>query len=106
MTFEGHNIRIIAPLDPTQGPRYTELICVDDHDDLHEETRDVDDLYKVTSSQDNYVNPTMEGALSWRYDSSCTSDSDEGLENWQNRMHELSGMRCARLTKSLHWIST
>ena len=23
MTFEGHNIWIITPLDPTQGPRYT-----------------------------------------------------------------------------------
>ena len=24
MTFQGHNIQIITPLDPTQGPRYTE----------------------------------------------------------------------------------
>lgn len=23
MTFEGHNIRIIMPLDPSMGPRYT-----------------------------------------------------------------------------------
>ena len=23
MTFEGHNIRVIAPLDPSKGPRYT-----------------------------------------------------------------------------------
>lgn len=23
MTFEGHNIRMIAPLDPSTGPRYT-----------------------------------------------------------------------------------
>ena len=23
MTFEGHNIRIIAPLDPSMGPHYT-----------------------------------------------------------------------------------
>ena len=44
MTFEGHNIQIIAPLDHTQGPYYTEPIHVE------EETRDVDDLYKVTSS--------------------------------------------------------
>ena len=27
MTFEGHNIKIIAPLDPSMGPRYTEPIC-------------------------------------------------------------------------------
>ena len=44
MTFEGHNIWIITPLDPTQGPHYTKPIRDE------EETRDVDDLYKVTSS--------------------------------------------------------
>ena len=26
MTFEGHNIKVIAPLDPSKGPRYTEPI--------------------------------------------------------------------------------
>ena len=76
MNFEGHDIRIMAPLDPTQGPRYTDPIHAE------EETRDVDDLYKVTSSWDDYVNLTVDGTLSWRYASSCTSNSDEGLKNW------------------------
>ena len=44
--------------------------------------------------------------LSWRYASSCTSNSDECLENWYNRMHEILGRRCVHLTKSLHWIGT
>ena len=34
------------------------------------------------------------------------SDSDDGLENWQNRLYELHGHRCARLTKSLIYLST
>ena len=38
MTFEGHNIRIIAPLDPSKGPPYTEPICVE------EEMKEDDDL--------------------------------------------------------------
>ena len=76
MTYKGHNIRIITPLDPTQGPRYSEPIHVE------EEIRNIDDLYKVTSSQDDYINLTTDGTLSWRYAGSCTSDSDEGLENW------------------------
>lgn len=58
MTFEVNNIRIITPLDPTKGPRYTEPICA------QEEMRDVDDLYKVTSSRDDYNNPTVDGTLS------------------------------------------
>ena len=41
MTFEGHNIKIIAPLDPFKGPRYTEPIHAE------EEMKEVDDLYKM-----------------------------------------------------------
>ena len=100
MTFEGYNIWIITLLDPTKGSHYTKPIHTE------EETRDVDDLYKVTSSQDDNINPTANGTLSWHYASSCTSDSDEGLENWNNQMHELSGRRCACLIKSLRWIGT
>ena len=43
MTFEGHNIRIIAPLDPSMGPRYLEPICAE------EEVREMDDFYKMTT---------------------------------------------------------
>ena len=100
MTFEGHNIRIIAPLDPSMDPCYIEPIRVE------EEARDIDDFYKVTSTQDDYINPTANGMLSWRYASSYTSDSDEGLVNWHNQMHELSGRHCVHLTKSLCWIGT
>ena len=30
LTFEGHNIRIIAPLDPSMGPHYTKPIRVEE----------------------------------------------------------------------------
>ena len=76
MTFEGHNIRIIAPLDPSMGPRYSEPICAE------EEARKIDDFYKMTSTQDDYINPTIDGTLRWHCASSCTSDSEEGLEKW------------------------
>ena len=76
MTFEGHNIRIIAPLDPSMGPHYSEPIHAE------EEEREIDDFYKMTTMQDDYINPTIDGTLSWHYASSCTSDLEEGLENW------------------------
>ena len=34
------------------------------------------------------------------------TDLDDGLENWQNRLYELHGHRCARITKSLRWLSS
>ena len=76
MNFEGHNIRIISPLDPSMGPRNTKPIRVE------EEVRDIDDFYKVTSTQDDYINPTTDGTLRWHYASSCTLESEEVLENW------------------------
>ena len=98
MTFEGHNIIIIVPLDPSKGPQCTKPIRQE------EELREVDDLYKMTTMKDDYIDPTVDGTLSWCYPSSCTSNSDQGMENWQNRMHEVSGRRCVQLTKSLRWI--
>ena len=68
--------------------------------------KEVDDLYKMRTTQDNYINPIIDGTLSWRYARSCTSDSDESLENWQNQMHEILGRCCAHLTKSLPWIGS
>ena len=32
------------------------------------------------------------------------SNSDVGLKKWQQRLHEVSGRRLARITKTLHWI--
>ena len=43
MTFRGHNIRIIASLDPSMGPHYAEPIKVEG------ETREIDNFYKMTT---------------------------------------------------------
>ena len=82
------------------GPRYTKPIRVE------EEAKEINDLYNMTTTQDDYINLAVDGTLSWCYASSCTSDSEAGLENWKNRMHDISGRRCAHLMKSLHWIGT
>ena len=64
----------------------------------------MDSLYQMTANQNDYINPTTEGNISWRCDSSCASDSDVGLENWQNRIYKVSAHRCAFISKSLRWI--
>ena len=75
MTFEDTQIQVIAPLDPFQCPRYIEPIQAED------EARNMESLYQMTTNQSDYINPTVEGNISWRCDSSCASDSDVGLEN-------------------------
>ena len=75
MTFKDNQIQVIAPFDPFQGPRYIEPIRAGD------EACNMESLYQMTANQSNYINPTAEGNISWRCDSSCASDSDVGLEN-------------------------
>ena len=99
MTFEGKRLRVIVPLDPSQGERYTEPIR-DEYQDV------LDHIYNITAKEEDYVNPTPEGIMDWKSDSSCMTDSDEVLENWQNRLYELHGHRCARITKSLRWLGS
>jgi hypothetical protein len=35
---------------------------------------------------------------------SCASDSNMGLENWQQRLHEVSTRRCARIDPAVRWV--
>ena len=44
--------------------------------------------------------------MDWQCDSSCMTDSDEGIQNCQNRLYELHGHRCARITKSIKWVGS
>lgn len=52
------------------------------------------------------MNLTVDGHIDQDCESSCTSDSDEELEHWQNRLHEVSTLRCNMMTKSLHCVSS
>jgi hypothetical protein len=78
--FEVGDLKVTMPLDPTEGRRYIEPTKGDE----------IDNMYNMTVRMDDYVNPTIDDALSWRSIISSTSDSKEGMENWQQRMHEVS----------------
>jgi hypothetical protein len=56
--------------------------------------------------EEDYVNPTADGVLIWRSITSCSFDSDIGLENWQQRLHEVSTRRCARIDYAVRWVGT
>ena len=85
MSFEGNEIQVIGPLYPTLGPRYRELVMSE------EEARNIDTIYKVTTVQADYMNPTDDGMLSWHCESSCASDSKVGQEKQKQRLHKVLG---------------
>jgi hypothetical protein len=59
MMFEGDGLRVIAPLDPDEGHRYTEPIREEDR------AYELENIYKLTARQQDYINPTTDGNLSW-----------------------------------------
>jgi hypothetical protein len=98
MTFESGDYRVIAPLDPLESERFVEPTCLD--------LEEIDQFYRTTAHDADYINPTVDRVLSWRSITSCTTDSDTGLENWQKRLHEVSTRRCAIIDRAVRWIGT
>jgi len=74
MILEKKSLCIIVPLDPTEGSCYTELFCDYESDD------DLDYIYKIITLDQDWVNPTTDGQITFDRERSYTSDSDEELE--------------------------
>jgi len=85
MIFEVWNLKVTIPLDPSERKRYIELA----------RGNDIENLYNITTCMEDYVDPKMDGALSWRSISLHASDSEFDLENWKQSMHAMSTRLCA-----------
>ena len=81
--FENNDTRVIVPLDPAEGTRYTELA---------RDAEEVDHIYKVTSQDEDWINPMEKGVTCWEKDIECFSDFNGELENWQGQLHEVSAL--------------
>ena len=63
MNFEGKYLRVIIPLDPSQGARYTEPLRNEDQNVLEH-------IYNLTAKEEDYIDPSFEGIMDWQCDSS------------------------------------
>jgi hypothetical protein len=59
MNFEGNVLKVIAPLDLDKGRRYTKPI----REEYWE--YELENIYKMTTRQQDYINPTIDINLSW-----------------------------------------
>ena len=78
MIFKKKSLCVIVTLDPAEGLHYTKPI----HD--YESDDDLDCIYKITAQEQYWMNPKMDGIITWDRESSYTSDSNEELEGWKN----------------------
>jgi len=81
MIFENNGIRVIVPLDPAEGERYTETV---------RRSEEVDHLYKIFVQDEDWINPTAGGVPSGDKENEYLSDSEGELEHWQRRLQDTS----------------
>jgi hypothetical protein len=86
MTFESSEYKVIVPLDPSEAESFMEPTSLN--------LEEINQLYRTTTRTEDYINPNDDGVLSWRSITSCNSDSDMGLDNWQKYLHEVSTRIC------------
>jgi hypothetical protein len=70
MTFERDGLRVIAPSYPDEVQQYTKPIREEDR------TYELENIYKLIARQQDYINPIVDGNLSWRSESVCSSNSE------------------------------
>ena len=83
-------------MDPLEGQQYIELV-------KDQVGRSWDHAYKIS---EDYIHPTIDGELGWRRASSTSCDSKYAIENWQNRLHEVSFRKCGLIEQSLRHDAT
>ena len=47
-----------------------------------------------------------DGVLCWEMDNECFFDTNVEIENWKNRLHDVSMLRCLQVTKDFRCISS
>jgi len=48
----------------------------------------------------------VDGRISWEHESSCTSDSDKEIEQWQNWLHKVTTLNYNMVTRLLRCVAT
>jgi hypothetical protein len=98
MEFESGEYRFIAPLDPLERERFVDPSFLD--------LEEINQLYITTMRKEDYINPIADGVPSWRSITSYVYDSNIGLDNRKQRLHEVSTSRCARIDCAVRWVGT
>ena len=67
---------------------------------------ELDCIYQITAQDQDWVNPMTDERISWEHDSPCTLDSNDEIEQWQNRLHEVTTLNRNLMVRSLRRVMT
>jgi galactose-1-phosphate uridylyltransferase len=84
MSFETNTMRVITPLDPNEWDKYNESVDEDAQMSI------IENIYKIMGHKEYYVNPMVDGKLSWRSVKSYDINLEDTMERWKHKMYEVS----------------
>jgi hypothetical protein len=91
MPFETDTLHVVTPLDPYEGDYYNDLV------DEDAQSSTIESICKVMGCMEDYINPTVDGELSWRSVKYYDKDSEDALDQWKNNIYEVSTRMCAHI---------
>jgi hypothetical protein len=98
--FEVDGIKVVQPLDLYLGPRYTKPV------ENNMEADALDQLYNIIAgTRLDYINPTVDGSVSWRSIQYANEDSELAFDSWQQGSYKRFSRRCATVIATI-WIGT
>jgi hypothetical protein len=70
------------------------------------EGEELDQLYTITvGERDDYINPTVDGLVSWRSIESVEKDSELEFDSWQQGSYEIFSRICATVRET-RWVGS
>jgi hypothetical protein len=85
MYFETNTLHVIVPLDANEGDNYNEPVNEDDQSSI------IENIYQTTGHIEDYINPTVDGELSWTSVKSYDTYSKYATERRKNKLYSLYG---------------
>jgi hypothetical protein len=100
MSFEGDGMKVTQPLDLYQGPHYRDTV----EGNMEEDT--LDHLYTMsTGNRADYINPTIDGSVSWNNIQFAGKDLEVAFDNWKHGIYENLSRCCVTIIVS-RWIGS
>jgi hypothetical protein len=54
----------------------------------------IENIYEITGHGEYYINPMVDGEMSWTSVKSYDTDSKDSTERWKNKLYEVSNRTC------------
>jgi hypothetical protein len=98
VTFDANGIKVVQSLDLYLGLRYTKLV------DNNIESKFLDQLYTIrTMMRLDYINPTIDGYVSWRSIQSVDEDLELDFDSWRQGSYKIFSIHLKNIMEMI-WI--